>query len=151
VYTLVRRFIKTGVIFLGIGLAIGGWLLISRELLGRWPDPYLVSAHTHSLIGGFVLFLILGVALWLFPRPDREDRRYRPGRIAAAYWLLTAGTAIRVGGELVRAWSDPPGLPWLITVAGLAQIAAVALYFWTMWNRIRPLGSRLREAQGERF
>jgi hypothetical protein len=151
VYTLVRRFIKTGVIFLGIGLGIGGWLLISRELLGRWPDPYLVSAHTHSLIGGFVLFLILGVALWLFPRPDREDRRYRPGRIAAAYWLLTAGTAIRIGGELLRAWVDPPGLPWLITAAGLAQIAAVALYFWTMWHRIRPLGSRLRETQGERF
>ena len=32
-YTLVRRFIKTGVAFLFIGLGLGLWMLVRRELL----------------------------------------------------------------------------------------------------------------------
>jgi hypothetical protein len=33
----------------------------------------------------------------------------------------------------------------------LAQIAGIAVFFHTMWGRIRPLGSQAREARGERF
>jgi len=83
-YTLVRRFIKTGIAFLAVGLALGAYMLVRRELGGVWPSPYLVSAHTHALLAGFVLYLILGVAPWLFPRAERGDGRYRPERIAAA-------------------------------------------------------------------
>jgi len=38
-----------------------------------------------------------------------------------------------------------------VTVAGLAQIAGIGAFFFTMWSRIRPLGSQVREAKGERF
>ena len=77
-YTLVRRFIKTGVGFLAAGLVLGVYMLGRRELLGEWPHPYLVSAHAHAVLVGFVMFLILGVALWLFPRAAKDDERYRP-------------------------------------------------------------------------
>ena len=82
-HTTVRRFIKTGVAFLGIGLALGVFMLVRREILGLWPHPYLVSAHAHAVLVGFVMFLILGVALWLFPRADKADVRYRPERFDA--------------------------------------------------------------------
>lgn len=150
-YTLVRRFIKTGIGFLFAGLALGGWLLVRRELLGIGPHPHLVSAHTHALQVGFVLFLILGVALWLFPRAPKDDRRYTPGRAAAAYWVLLIATGIRFVAEVARAWSDAPALRWIVVVGGLGQILGLAIYFWTMWPRIRPVGSHLREAKGERF
>lgn len=150
-YTLVRRFIKTGIGFLFAGLALGGWLLVRRELLGIGPHPHLVSAHTHAVQVGFVLFLILGVALWLFPRAPKDDRRYTPGRAAAAYWVLLIATGSRFVAEVARAWSDAPALRWLVVVGGLGQILGLAIYFWTMWPRIRPVGSHLREAKGERF
>jgi hypothetical protein len=150
-YTLVRRFIKTGIGFLAVGLALGAYMLVLRELRGVWPNPYLVSAHTHALLAGFVLYLILGVALWLFPRAERGDLRYRPARIEAAYRVLTAATALRVGTEISRAWMDAPWQPWAIVAGGLGQAAGIGLYFWTMWGRIRPVGSHLREARGERF
>src|SRR4051794_11493546 len=51
-YTLVRRFIKTGIAFLAVGLALGAYMLVRRELGGVWPSPYLVSAHTHALLAG---------------------------------------------------------------------------------------------------
>ena len=150
-YTLVRRFIKTGITFLAAGLMLGAWLLIQRELLGVWPNPRLVSAHAHAVLVGFVMFLILGVALWLFPRAAKEDTRYSPARAEAAYWILLVATASRFVAEASRAWVDAGWLGWVVVAGGLGQIAGLGLYFWMMWGRIRPVGSHLREAKGERF
>ena len=150
-YSLVRRFIKTGLGFLAAGVALGMWMLAGRELRGVAPHPYLVSAHAHAVGVGFVMFLILGVALWLFPRPEKDDARYRPERVEAAYWVLTASTAARFVCEAARAWIAEPRLGWVIVAGGFGQALGLALYFWTMWGRIRPVGSHLREAKGERF
>jgi len=151
VYTLVRRFIKTGIVFLFLGLAVGGWLLVRRELLGIWPNPYLVSAHTHAVLVGFVMFLILGVALWLFPRAAEGDTRYSPGVAALSYWVLLVATGGRFVAEAARAAWSHPALTWLVVLGGLGQIAGLAIYFWNMWTRIRSVGSHVREAKGERF
>jgi hypothetical protein len=150
-YTLVRRFIKTGIGFLAAGIAVGLWMMVQRELLAEWPAAHLRSAHLHALLFGFVLYLILGVALWLFPRAAREDTRYRPEWIAAAYWVLTISTGGRFVLEVGRTWFEPGWLPLAVVVAGFGQAAGLGIYFWTMWTRIRPVGSHLREAKGERF
>ena len=150
-HSLVRRFIKTAIGFLGAGLLIGGWMLIRRELWREGPNPFVVSAHTHALFIGFVMMLICGVALWLFPRPEKADTRYRPVLIDAAYWLLTIGTASRVLGELVHAATNAAWIRWVVVTAGVMQIVAMVLFFYTMWSRIRAVGSQVREAKGERF
>lgn len=149
-HKLVRRFLKTAIAFLTAGLGIGAWMMAGRELFGRVPAPDMVSAHTHAILVGFVMMMILGVALWLFPRPAREDTRYAPKAAAAAYWMLTLGTAVRIVGELMPGWRGP----WLRGAtfgAGLLQIAGIGIFFYTMWSRIRPLGSQAREERGERF
>ncbi|HEU4565058.1 MAG TPA: cbb3-type cytochrome c oxidase subunit I [Gemmatimonadaceae bacterium] len=155
-HTLVRRYIKTAVFYLMVGLVIGGVMIVRRELYGSFPHPYLVSAHTHAILVGFVMMMILGVALWLFPRPDREDTRYSPRAAQGAYWTLTLATAARVAGEVARAIQNAPRterswVQWVIVAAGLGQVAAIGLFFFTMWSRIRPVGSHVREAKGERF
>ena len=150
-HSAVRRFIKTGLAFGAAGLVIGVYMLALREVGGRWPDPSLVSAHAHAVLVGFVMFLILGVALWLFPRPEKDDPRYTPGRIDAAYWILTLATAARLVSEGSRAWAHSPALGWIVLAGGVGQAVGLALYFWTMWGRIRPVGSHMREARGERF
>jgi cytochrome bd-type quinol oxidase subunit 2 len=151
VFTLVRRFIKTAVGFLAAGLTIGAWMIIQRDLRGAAPSEYLRSAHAHALLAGFGMMMIMGVALWLFPRPARGDTRYRPEQVAVAYWLATLGTAGRVAGEVLHVWIRSPWLGWTIVAAGLAQMAGMLLFFWAMWPRIRPVGSVLREKEGERF
>ena len=93
-YTLGRRFIKTGVGFLFAGLILGAVMLVRRELFGVWPHPHLVSAHAHAVLVGFVMFMILGVALWLFPRAEKTDERYRPERIEAGYTWIHAATKV---------------------------------------------------------
>lgn len=150
-HTLVRRYIKTAIGFLAIGLAIGGWLIVRRDLGGRSPGAYAVSAHTHAIFVGFIMMMILGVALWLFPRPEKTDSRYSPALAESAYWLLTAGTAVRVAGELARTVVDAAWLRWMVVLAGFSQIAGLAVFFYTMWFRIRGVGSQIRESRGERF
>ena len=157
-HSLVRRYIKTAIVFLFVGLAIAGWMIVERDLYHRFPSPYATSAHTHAILVGFVMMMILGVALWLFPRPDKQDQRYKPALVLAAYWLLTVGTAVRVLGELAEAVGGPaPGdaAPlWLrasVVAGGFAQILGLMLFFLTMWSRIRALGSAARERAGERF
>jgi heme/copper-type cytochrome/quinol oxidase subunit 1 len=126
-------------------------MIVRRELWSEFPTPYVVSAHTHALFVGFVMMMILGVALWLFPRPDREDARYSPRLAELAYWLLTGGTATRVAGELLRSHVGALWLRIVVVAAGFAQITGLAVFFYTMWTRIRPVGSRSREAKGEKF
>jgi hypothetical protein len=150
-YTLVRRFIKTGILFLFAGLLLGLWLLVRRERYGMRPHPYLVSAHTHALTMGFLMFMVLGVALWLFPRPAKDDRRYSPAMIAACYWILTTSTAARFMAEVGEAWYTNRLLSWIVVVSGLGQVGGLVLYFYTMWTRIRGVGSHVRESAGERF
>lgn len=146
---LVRRFIKTALSFLALGVLLGAYMLMRREFAGVWPGPYLVSAHTHAVFLGFVMFMIVGVSLWIFPKPLRGDPRYREGRVEAVYWLLLGGTVARFGGETARAFGDHALLPWLVGIGGLAQVVGLLLYAWTMWYRIRPSKRQLREMRGD--
>ena len=150
-YTQVRLFIKTAIGFLMVGLSIGIVLMVQRELFDVWPNPRLTSAHMHAVLIGFVMFLILGVALWLFPRPEKDDRRYSPARIAICYWVLLFSTGGRVLSEVVRGLVESRAWSWIVVITSVGQAAGLMLYFWTMWNRIRPVGSQLRERSGERF
>jgi hypothetical protein len=75
---LVRRYLKTAIGFLLLGLALGVYMLTQRELRGVWPTPWWISAHTHAILVGFVMMMILGVALWMFPRPAKDDTQFNP-------------------------------------------------------------------------
>jgi len=150
-HSLVRRYLKTGILFLAAGLVLGGWMIVNREIYNASPSPYLVSAHTHAILVGFIMMMILGVALWLFPRPEKTDARYQPRMAEVAYWLLTAGTATRLVTQILRDNSSSSLLRWMIVLSSFAQIAGIGLFFYTMWSRIRPAGSQKREEQGERF
>ena len=150
-HTLVRRFIKTGIAFLLTGVVLGGWMMVRRELNGSFASRYEVSAHTHAILVGFVMMMIFGVALWLFPRPEKNDVRYRPALAEAAYWLIATGTAGRVIAEMARDVIEADWLRWVVVTTGLAQILSMLLFFYTMWSRIRAVGSQMREAKGERF
>ncbi len=150
-HSIVRRFLKTAISFLVVGLALGVWLLVRRETTGVLASARELSAHTHALLVGFVMMVIAGVALWIFPRPAADDTRYKPWLAAAAWWCLAPGTALRVVAEMMAGVAPGPGLRVAIMLGGLAQAVGLALVFWTLYPRIRAAGSAQREAKGERF
>jgi heme/copper-type cytochrome/quinol oxidase subunit 1 len=141
---LVQRYLKTAIGFLALGLGLGALMIARRELQGAYPSVYWVSAHTHALLVGFVMMMIQGVALWMFPRPDKADVRYRPALAEVAYWLVALSTGVRLVSELLRPAVDAPALRWLIVAAGLGQVLGVLVFFVNMWPRIRSAGARFR-------
>jgi len=150
-HSIVRRFLKTAIGFLIIGVALGVWLLVRRETSGVLASARELSAHTHALLVGFVMMVIAGVALWIFPRPSADDTRYKPWLAAAAWWCLAPGTALRIVAEMMAGVSPDIGMRVAIMLGGLLQAVGLALVFWALYPRIRAAGSAQREAQGERF
>lgn len=137
---LVRRYLKTGVLFLVTGLALGLWMLVAREF-GYATPPRLRSAHTHALLVGFVMMMISGVALWMFPRVRPDDARYKPALAEAAWWCIAPGTAVRVVLEVLLTADASRAARATVVVAGAAQVLGLVLFFWTMWPRIRAAGA----------
>lgn len=134
---LTRRFLTSAACFLACGIALGLWLLIGRELRGQWPAPHLASAHAHLLLVGAVMPTILGVALWLFPRPLRDDPRPRAWHGEAAWWCLTVGTAARAVGEIARASSQAAPWRWLVVAGGVLQVAGLLFGLLALRPRMR--------------
>ena len=134
---LVRRYIKTSFVFLVAGLALGAYIVVVQFLFEAYPPRLLITAHAHLLLVGFMLMMVMGVATWMFPRPAREDSRYRPELAEAAYWVMTVATAARAGAEIGVALAGALGLRWLIAVGGLGQLAGAALFVLNMWWRVR--------------
>jgi len=137
---LVRRYIKTSFVFLALGLLLGGWLIVGEFALGAYPPRLLITAHVHLLLVGFMLMIVMGVATWMFPRPARDDTRYRPELAETVYWVMTLSTAVRAAAEILAPFSGAPILRIVITLGGLGQLAGAALFVLNMWPRIRMPG-----------
>ena len=143
---------KTALIFFAAGLLLGVWILVEAALGPSRPLNPLVSAHTHLLLYGFVIILIMGVAYWMFPRPAKEDLRYSPRMAEINYWLATIGTSVRTMGELGEYLFSPWWIWMALIFAGsLLQTAGGLVFAWNIWSRIRPIGSQFREAKGDKF
>jgi hypothetical protein len=134
---LVRRYIKTSFVFLILGLAFGAYATVRINLLGQavaWP---VIVAHGHLVLVGFMLMLVFGVATWMFPRPGRQDSRYRPAMSEVVYWVLTGSTVARTVGELGMAAAGMRGGSLLAVVGGLGQLLGACLFVLNMWTRVR--------------
>lgn len=150
-FSTVRYFIKTSLTFLFVGIVTGLSMSYSRHILEEGISPDLVSAHAHLILAGSVMMMIMGVALWFFPRPEAGDTRYNPDLIRLAYWIMALSTAVRFLAQGTVAFVEMRELRWTIAGASTFQVVAFGLFFYSMWGRIRAVGSALREAQGEKF
>ncbi len=135
---LTRRFLVTAAAFLLLGVGLGLVLLVRRELGGQWPTRGLIDAHSHLILVGTVMELIIGVAWWLFPRPVGGRAAVPETAVAIAWWALTVGTAARALGEAVAA--GIPGGRWaaVIIAGGTLQVGGLLAAVLALRRRIRP-------------
>ena len=137
---LVRRYVKTSFAFLAAGLLLGAWIIVGEFVLGTYPPRLFITAHVHLLLVGFMLMIVMGVATWMFPRPARDDQRYRPELAETVYWVMTLSTAVRAAAEMLASLSGAPVWRIVIALGGLGQLAGAALFVLNMWSRIRMPG-----------
>ena len=135
--TLTRWFVRTALVYFTVALAVGAGMHLPPvvaavpDLAGAWP------AYLHLLMVGWVTQLIIGVAYWLFPRPDRSRPPPNDRAGWAAYILLNTGLLIRAVAE-PRAIVEPgSALRWALPLAGILQLAAACAFVAVIWPRVR--------------
>ncbi len=135
-----RLFVKTSLVGLALTFLVGAVALIC-ETLGT-PLPAIVGVeHAHLGFVGWLVNLVIGIALWFLPLnreafPETQGRypRHLPETIFA---LLNGGLAIRLVAEpLALSGSAPLARP-LVIVSALAQFAAILLFGYIAWQRVR--------------
>jgi riboflavin transporter FmnP len=98
----------------------------------------MVVAHVHLLLVGFLVMMIVGTALWLFPRSGRgQPIGPYPNLVAFAYALLTAGTLARAVTEFFDVQLASPVWGYARLAAATAQVAGILIGIVALWGRVR--------------
>ncbi|HET8713592.1 MAG TPA: hypothetical protein VFM23_07910 [Gemmatimonadales bacterium] len=120
-------FVRAALCHLVLGFVIGGLLLASKGVpLGFDPWP-LRPIHIELLLVGWMIQLVMGVAVWIFPR---FVLRLKPQRSAVTAWLAFA--LLNAGVLLVSAG--------LLAAGRLVEIGAAASFAIHLWGRVSPAG-----------
>ena len=135
---LSRLLIRTALLWLAIGYAVGGLLLANKGYpLAAWLWS-LRYTHVHMLLVGWTVQLAGGVAFWILPRLDASGSR---GDERLVGWFYAALN----GGVLLAALRDPlaalilRGSPIprvMLVIAGLLYLAAAILFAAHAWPRV---------------
>jgi uncharacterized protein involved in response to NO len=124
-------------------LVVTGALLLGDALatvLGLPPPP--ADAVRHAVGAGFLLLLITGMALRLVPGFAGPRRRVNLGAARIAVWAAQAAALLRVapvllGWLLALAGTSPlPGVPALLSLAGVAGMVAVGALWVALWGSL---------------
>jgi hypothetical protein len=131
-----RWFVKTSLVCLLASSILGtlqfGW----GAVFGSPPPDWLRPLHLHLATVGWLINMVFGVALWMFPMPrgaTREGRpRYSKGAALACYAAINGGLALRLAAE-------PLGNAALRLACGALQTAGILLGVSMLWPRIRAI------------
>ncbi len=125
----VVRFVRSSLVWLGVGVMIGVWMAFQPE------DVYLYRpAHMHANLLGFVSMMIFGVAYHVIPRfsgAPLYDRRLAAGHVVIA----NMGLALMVGAWMVRGVFPMASAYPLRLGAALSAVGA-GLFIYNLWRTL---------------
>ena len=135
---LSQLMIRTALIWLALGSALGGLVLFNKGVpLLPWLWT-LRAAHIHILLVGWTVQLACGVAFWILPRLDAGGSRGDERPVWLCYGSLNAGVTLAALYEPGAASVGmAAGEVVYIVVGGLYLIAAVAMFVHA-WPRVVP-------------
>lgn len=135
-----RLFVKTSLAYLAIAFALGGALLV-LEALGK-PLPFVVGIeHGHLGFVGWLVNVVIGIALWLLPlnreRFPQTKGRYPAAAVWLCYALLNIGLLLRVIFEPLFALGHTDrAISGVLIASGIMQPLAIAVFVWIAWQRV---------------
>jgi cbb3-type cytochrome oxidase subunit 1 len=126
----VRGFVRSSLVWLGVGTAIGLWMIFDPGVLAYRP------AHLHANLLGFVSMMIFGVAYHILPRFTGRPLWSR--RAALIHLVLAnAGLAMMVAGFIARVSIADVGT-LLLRAGGVTSAVGIALFITNIWRTITP-------------
>lgn len=119
-------FLRAALLYLALGFTLGALLLANKGLALHPAIANLLPAHVEFLLVGWTIQLVMGVALWIFPRFGAGTLAKRDSLGWAAFALLNGGV-----------WLVVTGMPF---AGRLAEMAAAAVFAVHAWTRVRASG-----------
>jgi cytochrome c oxidase cbb3-type subunit 1 len=130
----VRRFIRSSLVWLGVGVTLGVLMAVRPSTVAFRP------AHLHANLLGFVSMMIFGVAYHVIPR--FTGRPLHSARAAALHlWVANLGLAGMVSGFILRVYHWSPGAA-LLGAGGVLSAAGAFLFIHNIWRTLEPLRAR---------
>lgn len=132
---VVRWYLKTALVYFAAAL------LLNIPLAAQAGDNYLPAGlrpvYIHLLALGWISQLIMGVAIWMFPKYSQAEPRGKEALNWAVYGLLNAGLALRAAAEPLNSISPALAWKWLLVLSAVLQLAAGLLFAATAWQRVK--------------
>lgn len=132
--TLPRLFLRTGILFLVLGVLTGLHMSSALHLRAGVMHYHYGSAHTHVLLIGFLLSTLVGVALWKLPEAPGESTRAFE---RLAYFGITLGTAARFLTEVVLGYFELEWMHALVFATSCVQALGILAACSAIWPRLR--------------
>lgn len=131
-----RWFIKISLGCLLLASVLGTLYFGWPAMFETAPPSWIRNLHLHLGTVGWLVNMVLGVALWMFPMPSGSFRtgqaRYPRGIAIASFAALNAGLALRFAAE-------PLGDARLGLACGMLQTLGILLGVVALWPRIRAI------------
>lgn len=133
-----RLFVKSGLLFMVAALIVGVAINAPESWdLPRWFQA-LESTHFHLFVVGWITQIIFGVALWFFPKWNRDQPRGPAWLSWGCLGTLNVGLVLRAFSETAFAvGAATTGWAWTMTIAALLQFIAAGLFAVAIWPRVK--------------
>lgn len=129
---ITRWFVKTSLVMLLLGLALG----VYQQLPGTWQGG-LFPVYLHLLVFGWLTQLIFGIALWMLPKySSAQPRGYEPLNWVV-YGCLNAGLVVRLVFEPLHASQAAEWSGAALIAAALLQWLSGMLFAGQAWLRVK--------------
>ena len=136
----VRSFIKSALVYLGLGICLGAWMGFSPNAVIYRP------AHAHLNLLGFVSMLIFGVAYHVIPRFSGHPLHSR--RAAELHWWASnTGLVTMVLGFIFLPWR--PGARVAVEAGGVLAAVGAFLFIYNLWRTLDGSGPKPRMDNGQ--
>jgi hypothetical protein len=131
---LTRSLVKAALVWLVAGLMLGVVMQVPAAarlplLRAAWPT------YLHLVTVGWLTQLIIGVALWLFPRHSAARPRGSERLGWVTFGCLNLGLLLRLLGEPGRALGHDTSVALLLSA--VLQLIAVGAFVLNVWPRVR--------------
>lgn len=134
---LTRLYVKTALVYFVAAFLTGAVVAWRAWLPASIPWAVLTPLYYHLLMVGWVLHLIIGVAVWMFPRWSREQPRGPNWMGYGAYGALNVGLLLRVVAEPAFVASGASVWAGGLVVSALTQWLGGILVVALLWPRVR--------------
>ena len=138
-FAYLRWMVRSAMLFIVAGALTGLLMQLAYRIPQLAWAHALRSSHIHMLLVGGVIQMIVGVALWMFPRRTEQPQWPTGAQGWTLYALLSGGTLLRALAAPFQLESTAAFV--LATAGATMQVAAIVMFIALAYHRAR--GPRL--------